>query len=442
MTEEGARRFSQVGPEERGHENGKTPQERGTYLCLGDGWNSPFSAPHKCPIYWITVLNCATLSSKDGGQKEAGGRSGLAALEDNPSKEQGSILSKPHAIIEIQPLDAWEWGGERQSFRAQTKTLKAWRGQNVDKGMSTKVEISLSERWGIGHKGQIEISLIRSSKRIRHKSRDDWQQVNHGNDTIGEIRSRPYAAREKKNLPRTHEALTRNTRQMREADETECSFWDLPDWAAPFAGNSGLESCFTIPLMGWRSFLAYTALYLRVFLHLLVPLVGGDCPIMSTPTYGTKGAVFTACANITIPATPDLIFDIVLDFPSYPEWNTFVVKVDAAPGSPWVGESITLHTVGLLPFSSTSTEIITVLDRAAMTVAWRYDDGLNGIITAAEHVQLVRDIGGGMCEYLSWETYYRPLSLALDVLFEERLNAGFAVQAEDLRRRAISLVTP
>ena len=49
---------------------------------------------------------------------------------------------------------------------------------------------------------------------------------------------------------------------------------------------------------------------------------------MTTPTYGTIGAVFTACANNTINGPLSLIYEVLINFPRYPAWNTFVYAVD------------------------------------------------------------------------------------------------------------------
>jgi hypothetical protein len=50
--------------------------------------------------------------------------------------------------------------------------------------------------------------------------------------------------------------------------------------------------------------------------------------IMSTPTYNTAGAIFTACANNTINGAPSLVFDILLDFRKYHKWNTFIYDAE------------------------------------------------------------------------------------------------------------------
>ena len=49
---------------------------------------------------------------------------------------------------------------------------------------------------------------------------------------------------------------------------------------------------------------------------------------MTTPTYGTIGAVFTVCANNTIHGSPFLIYEVLIDFPKYGEWDSFVYAVD------------------------------------------------------------------------------------------------------------------
>jgi uncharacterized membrane protein len=50
--------------------------------------------------------------------------------------------------------------------------------------------------------------------------------------------------------------------------------------------------------------------------------------IMETPTLGTKNAIFTVCSNNTIEGPPSFLYEVLIDFPKYPEWNSFVYKVD------------------------------------------------------------------------------------------------------------------
>jgi hypothetical protein len=168
---------------------------------------------------------------------------------------------------------------------------------------------------------------------------------------------------------------------------------------------------------------------------------------MTTPTYGTTGVIFTVCAQITIHSCPLPIYDVLIDFPSYPAWNTFVYAVDVpsnvtSASDVYVGMPMTFYTTGLIPLvNSTSNEQIIYLQPDAVPpfVAWRFDGGvLGGLVMQAEHVSLLNDLGGGETEYVSWETYYGVGALAVLAL-RGNLQKEFEDQATDLKARVESL---
>jgi len=168
---------------------------------------------------------------------------------------------------------------------------------------------------------------------------------------------------------------------------------------------------------------------------------------MTTPTYGTTGAIFTVCAQTTILSSPSLIYNVLIDFPSYPAWNTFVYSVDipsnvTSASDVYVGMPMTFHSSGLIPFAnSTSDERITYLEPDADPpfVGWRFDPGvLGGLVMQAEHVSLLNDLGGGVTEYVSWETYYGAGALTVLAL-KGNLQKEFEDQARDLKARVEGL---
>jgi hypothetical protein len=168
---------------------------------------------------------------------------------------------------------------------------------------------------------------------------------------------------------------------------------------------------------------------------------------MTTPTYGTTSAIFTVCAQIPISSSLSPIYNILIDFPSYPAWNTFVYAVDlpsnvTSASDVYVGMPMTFHTSGLLPLvNSTSNERITYLESDAVPpfVGWRFDGGvIGGLVMQAEHVSLLNDLGNGDTEYVSWETYYGAGALAVLVL-KGNLQKEFEDQARDLKARVEEL---
>ncbi|KAE9378247.1 hypothetical protein N431DRAFT_435416 [Stipitochalara longipes BDJ] len=168
---------------------------------------------------------------------------------------------------------------------------------------------------------------------------------------------------------------------------------------------------------------------------------------MTTPTYGTTGAIFTVCAQTTILSSSLPIYTTLIDFPSYPAWNTFVYAVDvpsnvSSASDVYVGMPMTFHTAGLIPLvNSTSNERITYLEPDAVPpfVGWRFDPGvLGGLVMQAEHVSLLNDLGGGKTEYVSWETYYGVGAVTVLVL-RGNLQKEFEDQARDLKARVEGL---
>ncbi|KUJ07531.1 uncharacterized protein LY89DRAFT_691619 [Mollisia scopiformis] len=161
--------------------------------------------------------------------------------------------------------------------------------------------------------------------------------------------------------------------------------------------------------------------------------------IMTTPTYGTTGAIFTICAQTTILSSPLPIYDVLTNFPCYAAWNTFVYAIDLPSNytTPYVGLQMTFHTSGLiLGFNTTSNELVTYLEPDATPpfVSWRLNAGVLGVLMQAEHVSALWDLGNGSTSYVSWETYYGAGALATLAL-EANLQTQFEVQGQELKER-------
>ncbi|KAI1505304.1 hypothetical protein F5X99DRAFT_430551 [Biscogniauxia marginata] len=138
-----------------------------------------------------------------------------------------------------------------------------------------------------------------------------------------------------------------------------------------------------------------------------------------------------------------------LDFLSYGAWNTFIVDVDVPSTSRdvHVGMRMTLTSRGIAGpgLNTTSSEIVTVLDDGTdedededasdyLLAAWRYDDGLGGAGTRAEHPTVLVALGDGTTtRMLSYETYYEGLSTGTIALLRDQLQERFETQASDLK---------
>jgi hypothetical protein len=172
--------------------------------------------------------------------------------------------------------------------------------------------------------------------------------------------------------------------------------------------------------------------------------------IMTTLTYGTKNAIFTACAQDVLKGSPSQVYEVLLDFPRYPAWNTFCYSVDlpsnvSSAKDVYIGMPMTFHTSGLTPpLNSTSAELITYLELEASPpfAGWRFDPGqVEGLLIQAEHLSVLQDLGNGSTKYVSWETYYGAGSLVLDVLLKSNLQKEFVIQGSDLKARMEALLS-
>ncbi|ORY58383.1 uncharacterized protein BCR38DRAFT_499937 [Pseudomassariella vexata] len=161
---------------------------------------------------------------------------------------------------------------------------------------------------------------------------------------------------------------------------------------------------------------------------------------LPTPNYGSDNAVFMICTETIINASPQAVYNAVLDFKSYDVWNSFVFHVDlpanvtVTPEDVYVGMPMPLHTYGVLPLiNTTSDEEMTVLDGCAtdgcLLTAWRSDV----VGTKAEHPSIVTDQGNGMSRYISYETYYEAILTPGVWTLKGQLQERFQQQGLDLK---------
>jgi len=78
-----------------------------------------------------------------------------------------------------------------------------------------------------------------------------------------------------------------------------------------------------------KQVLLFFSLHIKMFFRtpILLSLLGAVCTIAQTPPSNLPPAptgVFTAQASITIDAPIDHVWDILLDFSHYADWNPFV----------------------------------------------------------------------------------------------------------------------
>ncbi|KAJ7291153.1 hypothetical protein C8J57DRAFT_1271527 [Mycena rebaudengoi] len=165
--------------------------------------------------------------------------------------------------------------------------------------------------------------------------------------------------------------------------------------------------------------------------------------------------VFKAHGEVLIDAPIQHVWDILLDFPSYPDWNPFVRSqvvadanfvplADQTPHEnlrliidvqiPPLHGPVDASTPGNPLNAQRSLENITHLDNEHYAAAW------GGIEFPDEFLKAERwsvlSTFNGKTFYESEEVYYGLGAVIVKELFEEGLNEGFQAQAEALKNRA------
>lgn len=161
----------------------------------------------------------------------------------------------------------------------------------------------------------------------------------------------------------------------------------------------------------------------------------GTQPNLRTPSFGSRGIVFTVCTEREIEAPIGLVYNTTVGFRDYPAWNSFVVKVNPAPGysldtvPPPINTIMIFTNQGIVPGTNDtvqSTEQLSFADanvdgeaRVAISSWKSYEQ--------AEHPNILTDSGNGRTRYVSYDSFYYdigqqslPLKDALQRLFDQQ----------------------
>ncbi len=140
-------------------------------------------------------------------------------------------------------------------------------------------------------------------------------------------------------------------------------------------------------------------------------------------------------ATVEIDAADSIVWDVITDLRSYPEWNPFVVECDS---SLKVGEPIDMRVRLFDTFSQPQREIIFEHDPGT-----RFCYGLAGApfgSIRSRRCHEVRPIDAGRCEYRSHFELSGWLSPVVSALLGTRLRRGFHAMTESVRERSEQLV--
>ncbi|EGO02924.1 hypothetical protein SERLA73DRAFT_176393 [Serpula lacrymans var. lacrymans S7.3] len=161
--------------------------------------------------------------------------------------------------------------------------------------------------------------------------------------------------------------------------------------------------------------------------------------------------VFALSANIIIDAPREKVWEVLMDWKSYREWNAFVRnqqltdarKNPLADQTPSVGSYLLISPVHIPPtmsdkwLPSSAFERITALDRDNFRVAWENIEMPRWLLNA-ERWQALSEVEGepGKTRYETIEVFGGVVAYIVKVLFRKGLNEGFAAMAEGLKRRS------
>ncbi|KAL0570435.1 hypothetical protein V5O48_011529 [Marasmius crinis-equi] len=169
--------------------------------------------------------------------------------------------------------------------------------------------------------------------------------------------------------------------------------------------------------------------------------------------------VFNASASILINAPIDQVWNTLLDFPSYPEWNPFVrsqVVTDAfgiplADQTPREGLYLTITSQippieGPVDASTPSNPLQTQIIRERVThvntpeqyqAAWKFAEAPDLLLSAERWSVLSEVVSGSetLTFYESREVYDGPLAELVKVTYGSGLQEGFDAQATALKAR-------
>ncbi|KAK8061095.1 hypothetical protein PG997_015316 [Apiospora hydei] len=187
--------------------------------------------------------------------------------------------------------------------------------------------------------------------------------------------------------------------------------------------------------------------------------------VLPTPTYGTKDRAWMVCSETLIRAAPRAVYDALLDFGRYRDWNSYVTDVEAVHPDParlgpvYEGMELTFtfHGLGGEGVVTTGPEVLTVMRGVAVTPcnctnppdlasastkktdngylmnAWRSDLSVADELIRSEHPNVVTDAGEGYTRLVSWETYYDGKSTETFKLLRGQMQALQEQQGADLK---------
>ncbi|KAG6377693.1 hypothetical protein JVT61DRAFT_14463 [Boletus reticuloceps] len=173
------------------------------------------------------------------------------------------------------------------------------------------------------------------------------------------------------------------------------------------------------------------------------------------PPLASQG-VFTASTSITIDAPRNIVWDVLMDWGSYHEWNPFVRNqciadaskkpLPASQQTPRAGAHLLIHPVHIPPSfdppkifpASSGFVIITTMDSDNYRCAWDTVGYPSWLLTTERWQTLVEVVEDGRkkTRYESIEVFGGLLAYLIRIFAGSGLQAGFSAMAEGLKKRS------
>ncbi len=133
---------------------------------------------------------------------------------------------------------------------------------------------------------------------------------------------------------------------------------------------------------------------------------------------------------VEIEAPVERVWEVLVDFARYGEWNPFTTRVDTDSA---VGSPVDLH-VRLGPLRVKQRERIEVVDPPHL-LAWSTKTG-HRLLLSARREQRLEALGEARCRYVTTDAFAGPLTPLVVLLFGRLVRGGFNAMARALKERA------
>jgi alpha-tubulin suppressor-like RCC1 family protein len=142
-------------------------------------------------------------------------------------------------------------------------------------------------------------------------------------------------------------------------------------------------------------------------------------------------------SEATINAPPELIWDIILDLDSYPEWNPYTIAMQSTLK---VGDAMVMTVKMSDLVTLTQTEYIRVIE-PGHKICWGIDTDTPEL-NSGERCQWLEPKADGTTRYVTEDLIEGTLNPIVNALFDQDVQTGFDAVAASLKTRAEALKTP